>query len=211
MTAEEIIWIWISAIITNVVVSYVFKKTYAYTIIERLLVGSASGYALMLNLRSIQTSGIAPLMAGRYTLIIAFILFILLWSRFIPDISWLARYPTSILIGIGLGIALATGVSGQVLGLSVATFNDVLKAKDAFSMFNALVIVIGTLSSLWYFIYTKEHTGYWGYFVRLGVLYMYVLFGLTFAGQYLASGMERTILAFEYMIRAPLRSLGFPI
>lgn len=211
MNGTDIMWIWFSAIIANVIVSYPFKKTYAYTIIERLLVGSASGYALMLNLRSIGNSGTAPLLAGRYTILIAFGLFFLLWTRFIPKISWLARYPTSILIGIGLGVALATGVSGQVVGLSVATINEFLTAKDLSSMLNAAIIVIGTLSSLWYFIYTKEQTGYWGKFVKLGILYMYVLFGLTFAGQYLASGMERTIIAFEYMIKAPLRTLGIHI
>jgi len=211
MKGIDIMWIWFSAIIANVIVSYQFKKTYAYTLVERLLVGSASGYALMLNLRSIGNSGIAPLMGGRYTLIIAFALFLLLWSRFIPKVSWLARYPTSILIGIGLGIALATGVSGQVVGLSVASISEIVNATDSYSMLNAIIVVVGVLSSLWYFIYTKEQKGYWGTFVKLGILYMYVLFGLTFAGQYLASGMERTIIAFEYMIKAPLRTLGINI
>ena len=211
MTPTEIMWIWVGAIITNTIVSMVFKKTYAYTLVERLLVGSASGYALMLNLRSIQTSGIAPMMGGRTSLIIAFILFLLLWTRFIPNISWLSRYPTSILIGIGLGVALATGVSSQVLGLTLATVNDVLKANDAASLFNGIVILVGTLSSLWYFIYTKEQKGTWSKFVYVGVIFMYILFGMTYAGQYLASGMERTIIAFEYMIKAPLRTLGIAI
>lgn len=211
MTPIEIMWIWVGAIITNTIVSMVFKKTYAYTIVERLLVGSASGYAIMLNLRSIQTSGIAPMVGGRYTLIIAFLIFLLLWTRFIPKISWLSRYPTSILIGIGLGVALATGVSSQVLGLTLATVNDVLKANDLSSMFNGIIILVGTLSSLWYFIYTKEQKGTWSKFVYLGVIFMYILFGMTFAGQYLASGMERTIIAFEYMIKAPLRTLGIAI
>lgn len=211
MTINEIFWIWLAALITNTVVSVVFKKTYVYTLVERLLVGSASGYALMLNLRSIQTSGISPMLGGNYTLILAFIVFLLLWTRFIPSISWLSRYPTSILIGIGLGIALATGVSSQVLGLTVATVNDLLQAKDLSSLIDGIIIVVGTLSSLWYFIYTKEQKGTWGKFVHLGVIFMYILFGMTFAGQYLASGMERTIIAFEYMIKAPLRTLGIII
>ena len=211
MNGIDIMWIWVSCIIANVVVSQPFKRTYAYELVERLLVGSASGYAIMLNLRSIGNSGIAPLMAGRYSLIIAFILFLLLWTRLIPEISWISRYPTSVLIGIGLGVALATGVSGQVVGLSTATISGILTANDIYSLLNAVIVVVGVLSSLWYFIYTKEHSGYWGKFVLLGVLYMYVLFGLTYAGQYLASGMERTIIAFEYMIKAPLRTLGFNI
>ena len=59
--------------------------------------------------------------------------------------------------------------------------------------------------------YTKEQKGTWSKFVYLGVIFMYILFGMTFAGQYLASGMERTIIAFEYMIKAPLRTLGIAI
>lgn len=211
MTITDFIWVWVSAIIANAIVSYVFKKTYVYNLVERILVGSASGYALILNLQSLNVSGVQPLINGRFTLIVAFIAFFMLWSRFITNYSWLSRYPTSLLIGIGLGLALATGVAGQITGLSTATITDVFKAKDWFTTANALIVVLGTVSSLWFFIYTKEHKGYWGRFVFLGILFMYVLFGTSYAGQYLASGMERTIIAFEAMIKAPLRSLGFPI
>jgi len=211
MSIDNIIGIWISALIANIIVLYLFKKTYAYTLVERLLVGSATGYSLIVNMESLNTVGFKPLLAGKYDLIIAFVLFLLLWTRLIPKISWLSRYPTSYLIGIGLGVALSTSISGQIIGLSVSTIAGIVNAKNIYSMINAIIIFIGVISSSCYFIYTKEHTGWWGIFVRIGVLYMYVLFGLAFTGQYMASGMERTLIALEYMIKAPLRTLGIDI
>ena len=211
MTLDEILWIWVGALIANITVSFIFKRTYAFKIAERITVGAASGYSLLIQLRSINNSGIQPIMDGHYSLIIAFILGALFWARLIPKYRWVSRYPTSVMIGIGLGVMLATSVAGQIIGLSVATINDTLQATGPFETFNAVILLIGTLSSLSFFIYTKEQTGAWGAFTKLGILFMYVLFGLAFAGQYLASGMERTIIAFGFMFQAPLRTLGIVI
>ena len=212
MRLEDLILIWIGAIVSNVTVSYVFKKTFIYRYVERLIIGSATGYSLLITMQSISRSGIEPIMAGNYALIIAFILGILLWTRLTRTYGWVSRYPTAIMIGVGMGLMISKTIPGQVLGLATSTITDVSNAgQDFSSIFNAVVLFVGVVTSLTVFIYTKEREGIWGWITKIGILYIYVLFGISFSGQYLASGMERTIIAFEYMIKAPLRTLGIYI
>ena len=48
------------------------------------------------------------------------------------------------------------------------------------SVFNNIIILVGTVSALMYFYFSREQTGSYGKFTRLGIYFLMISFGASF-------------------------------
>lgn len=113
-----ILGIWCGAALTVFAFSFLYKDNPFYRFAESLFVGVSAGYgAAMVVHETFYRDIIVPVMAGfRFTSsdpaawamilhrLVGCTLGLMMWSRFIPRISWLSRWPMGFAIGFGTGV-----------------------------------------------------------------------------------------------------------
>jgi hypothetical protein len=103
---------------------------------------------------------------------------IMLYFRYIPRISWLARIALAVYIGYYVGVLMMQKIHGQVLPQTRDTIMPVTTGGiDA--LWN-LVVIIGVFSVLVYFYFSVEHKGVVGKVSRVGIWFLMISFGASF-------------------------------
>lgn len=169
--------IWVGATLMLFAISYIFKNTILFRIAEYTFIGGAAGHSVVMALQSIQNKAITPIMTGSITMIIALIAGLIMLARFIPNYSWSARWPTAWLIGIGSGLTLRTILQAQFMTQIKLTIGPGIFAGSTTDVIGSLVLIIGLLSVLWYFVFTTEKTGIKGTWATIGRSVLMVAFG----------------------------------
>ena len=101
-------------------------------------------------------------------------------------LSWMARWGIAYTVGMAAGLRaygfLNSNVLGQIKGSAFQIFNSDLPffALASESIFNNFIILIGTISGLMYFYFSREHTGNFGKLSKLGIYFLMVSFGASF-------------------------------
>ena len=165
----------LAAFLTLAIYSFLYKDNPFYKIAEHIFAGISAGYYVGLVWHSIiRQQLILPLfLDGEYLLIIPGILGILMFSRFFPKIAWLSRLSLAFVIGNTAGIYLTQQIHGLVIPQVRSTFL-------ALSTFSGIIMVIGVISTLIYFYFSKEHKGLLGFTAGVGIWFIMVAFGASF-------------------------------
>jgi hypothetical protein len=112
--------------------------------------------------------------------IIPLILGIMMLLSLFPKLSWFARWGIAYVVGMAAGLRsygfLNSNVIGQIKGTAIPLVGDLTPMM----YFNGLIILVGTLSGLLYFYFSKEHTGWFGKVGRLGIYFLMISFGASF-------------------------------
>ena len=160
--------IWVEGLVTIAMLSYVWKENPFYRIAEHLYVGISAGHAVVMAWGNIRDAAVKPMQEeGQLVWIIPILLGVLLYSRYFKGISWIARYPVAVMVGIGTGVAVRGAIHGDFVQqisatISVGSVNDIL----------LLVFVIASLS---YFFFSRELKGPMGTVPQLGRTVLMVL------------------------------------
>lgn len=152
---------------------------------EHLYTGILGGYLFATNWNYIRANAINNIMQGEVVYIVAILLSLMLVARLSREYIWLSRYPVSLTVGVGLGLAMRTTVMSEFLNQITAT---VLPLNN----FNNLVMVIGTVTATAYFIFTTEMEGAYKYVNRSGRVFLLAAFGVTY-GQTVSFRFELVI------------------
>jgi hypothetical protein len=144
--------------------------------------GAANG--ILVNVANVYTKGILPIINGTQIWeIIPIILGVMLASVFFTNRSWIARYPTILMMGVSMG-ALVTGVIGaQILGQISDTMTGLKPGTSTLGLANALLVLFGVVCSILYFTYGKEHTGALGSITKIGRYFLLASLGPFWAGE----------------------------
>ncbi len=159
--------------------SMLYKDNPFFRVGQMAVMGSSISHFILLNMTNVYNNALTPLMSGDTLMVIPLVLGLLMYSRLIKSISWLARYPTSVLIGIGTGVMVAGTVSGQVLDQIAVTITDVLNGGGI----NSMIIAVGVVTSITFFIFTKEHTGAVGTSAKIGRKFLMISLGANWSGE----------------------------
>lgn len=145
---------------------------------QAILMGVQSGYVLMINMEFYYERGILRI-PTEFHYIIPVILGILIFARLYEPTRWLYRYPMSILVGAMLGVSIRTTVFSQLLDQMKGNFPPAapLVGVPAGDAVNNLIIIIGTLSAIIFFVFSRQFTGPERYIHRLGRLFLLSAFG----------------------------------
>ena len=142
----------ITALATIAIYSYIlYKENPVYKFAEATMIGIALGNGTCMALQSLWKSGVLSFTGGNYLLIIPLLVGLLIFLQHAPrPYVRLAQWPISLLTGIGLAIAIRG--SGHTY-----IYNQVKACFVPLTLNNA-VIVIGVITSLFYFVYTIDVT-----------------------------------------------------
>ncbi|MCK4591162.1 MAG: hypothetical protein KAT86_05360 [Candidatus Latescibacteria bacterium] len=167
--------VWIAALLTLCILSFLYKDNPFYKFAEHLFVGVSAGYVVALTYHNtlIPNLFVPLLKQGDYILIIPLILGIMMLLRLFPKVGWISRWPLAFIVGVTAGFWLITYLQS----------NGLVQIRETLRPFNTLgniVIAIGVLTGLTYFFFSKEHKGLFGKTAKVGIWFLMVTFGASF-------------------------------
>jgi hypothetical protein len=164
----------ITALFTLAIFSFLYKDNPVYRFAEHVFAGLSAGYYAGLIFQSVLVQQLwVPLAGGHAWLIIPGCLGVLTFARLSQKWSWLSRVALAFVIGANSGILLMQQLHGLVLPQVSQTFLDMGTIKGA-------LIVVGVVSTLIYFYFSKPHKGVLGGIATLGIWFIMVSFGAHF-------------------------------
>jgi hypothetical protein len=129
-----------------------------------------------------------PLLQGKnLTLIIPVILGLLLYAQFTRPTRWIIKYPLAIITSVGLSIALS-GVPTANIIVQLRSIALPLTTGNAYDAVNALVVIVGVITVLSYFTFTREHKGPLGVSAKIGRYFLMLGFGAGFGMAVISQG-----------------------
>lgn len=198
--------IWISALLTLAVFSYLYRDNVFYKLAESIIVGVSAGYWIVLNVWEVLIAkvlvkvapgvaryaflpDISPDTKPDYIYIIPVVLGCLVFCRLIPRIGWLGRFPLAFVVGMTAGLKLILilnadfiqQIKSTVLPLIVFAAAETGRQIDWKQSIQNIVLVFSVIASLTYFYFSVEHKGIVGKISRAGVWVLMISFGASFA------------------------------
>jgi hypothetical protein len=144
--------------------------------------GAANGILVTYN--NIYNSGIVPILNGTKIYMIIPILFGLLAAAvFVTRISWLTRYPTMFMMGISMGLMVTGTIGSQIIGQISDTMTGLTPGTSLPNLINAILVLIGVVSSTLYFVYGRQQKGAFRTLTRLGRYFLLASLGPGWAGE----------------------------
>ena len=182
MALSHNIWVWVAVFFTLSVYTFLWKDNPLFKLAESVTVGVGMGFAIVqwwdLSLKGRFWIPLTTDFSHRFHLIIPAILGILMITRIIPKLSWLSRYALAFTMGAGSGFALPRVIQTSILQQLYATMLPINFSLHGI-LYN-IVIIVGVLSGLMYFFFSKEHKGVFGGIANVGIWFLMVGFGATF-------------------------------
>ena len=198
--------VWVAALLTLCVFSYLYKDNAFYKLAESTIVGVSAGYWIVLSFWEVLVAKVLVKLApdvARYAFlpdtpadartdylyIVPVILGCLVFCRLIPKIAWLGRWPLAFVVGTTAGLKLILflnadfiqQVRSTILPFVVLTTDKSKAVFDWNQSVQNIVLVASVLSSLTYFYFSVEHKGVVGRISRVGVWVLMMSFGASFA------------------------------
>ena len=171
----DVIGIWIAALLTLGIFSFLWKDNPLYKFCEHLFVGVSLGYYIAYYYHN----GVIPKLyfplvhQHNYFYIIPAFLGLLYFSRFFRKYAYLSRWPMAFVLGAGSGLSIPAIIQARIIRQMQGTMIDTLTVSS-------VVVVVGVLTTLAYFFFSKEHKGFLRVASGIGIVYIMVGFGATF-------------------------------
>ena len=213
--------VWIAALLTLCIFSFLYKDNPFYKFAEHLFVGVSAGYYIVLNFwtvvmpnmwdpltRGLAGHGVNAARDGflsaelgdyRGYMLIPGLLGLLLFTHFFGRIGWLSRWPLAVIIGVYAGIKTTGFAQGDFVAQVQGSLQPLWTGSAATSL-NAVIFTVGLITSLLFFFYSREHTGALGRASRLGVYFLMVGFGAGY-GYTVMSRVSLLIGRFQFLLQ----------
>ena len=183
MAISTSIWVWIAALLTLAVFSFLYKDNIVYKLVEALFVGVSAGYSIVIIVKHSFIPNIwNPLFVQKNLLyLIPFLLGLLFFSMLSKKTAYLTRIPFAFLLGTGAGFALPLVFQTNVVEQVKGTMLFAPSHYSDMSMFlNAIVIFVGVITVLFYFFFSRSQNGKYNIFVKTGIAFIMIGFGASF-------------------------------
>ncbi len=183
----DIIGAWLIVLMTLSIFSYLYGDNIFYKSAEHIFVGISAGYIFAITF----WDQIYPNLLGRLfpsyidagyefeiSYVIPFILGIFMVLRLVPSLSWLARISIAYIVGMAAGLKFYVFINSNIL-IQIKS-SAINLNSSALDIVNQVIILIGVLSGLVYFFFSKEHKGTIGKISKLGIYFLMIKFGASF-------------------------------
>ena len=178
------IGIWIGVFLTFAIFSFLYKDNPFYKIAEQIFIGISAGYWFIYTIYYILIPNLfVPVttdLANNFLLLIPAFLGILMLCRLIPSIDWVSRYALAVVVGTTAGLFFKTYLQSDVLNQLTATIINPFASSNAVQIIGELILIIGTLTGIVYFFFSKKHEGAFGTTARVGIYFLMISFGAAF-------------------------------
>lgn len=187
--------IFVGALLTIAIFSFLYKENPLYRFAEHLVVGATVGIGVVYTVNNmvipyVWQPYLKPIFTGNFGdvqwwITFPFVIGLGWLTRFHPQHSWLSRYPIAFTMGLSSGMGIPLTVKSSILVQLRSTMSPLYAiAKgggiDWLPTMNAIIIFVGVLSVLLYFYFSKPHKGVYGRFTSLGIWILMISFGASF-------------------------------
>jgi hypothetical protein len=199
--------VWVSALLTLMVFSFLWRDNPFYKFAEHLFVGVSAAYWMVVGFwTTLWPRVIVPLIPGAVKVVrpdapvgefeaaalIPAGLGLLMLSRLMPRFSHWARWPTAFIMGTTAGYAVVRYVRSDILFQVRAAIGEgvLLRGSDGSidvgETIGAVVFLLGTISALIYFMNTRREGNITTPTARFGLFILMVTFGASFGSAVMA-------------------------
>lgn len=198
----------VAGLLTLAILTFLYRDNPIYKMAESLLIGVSIGYILVITWTSaLMALLFRPLFGGgEVWLLLPLLLGLLMFGRLHRRTALLSRIPIGVLIGSGAGVAIPAMLDARTLKQLSATVGPVMTDSGAIDL-SMIVVLVGVLSTLVYFYFSREQVGWWGRTARVGTWFLMVFFGTTF-GYTVMSRMSTFIGRMEFLLTDFLRIIN---
>jgi hypothetical protein len=180
----SVLGIWLGAVFTFAIFSFLYKDNPFYKIAEQIFVGLSAGYwfvytiffILMPNLFDPLTEDFST----NWIKIVPAILGIMMLMRLIPKTEWVSRFPIALVIGTTSGVFFLRYLKSDVLNQMTATMINPFAGGNWIVIIGQIMLVVGTITGVVYFYFSKKHEGLFGATAKLGIYFLMISFGAAF-------------------------------
>ncbi len=187
----NVLWTWIAAGLTLAIFSFLYKDNPFYKFAEHIYVGSSAAFWFiylwyfdikpkLLDAWAMNTG------FEKYILIVPAILSVMMLTRFIPQIAWISRWAIAFTVGMGAGLGITGALQGFLVPQVQATMLPLWEPVSSSTLYNLghslnnLLLVLGTITAIFYFYFSREHKGGLGVLSKIGITFIMVAFGASF-------------------------------
>lgn len=190
----------IAGLLTLAILSFLYRDNPIYKFAEFLLVGVSVGYALVIAWKSAMMDLLfTPLFGdGDLSLLLPLVLGLMMFGRFHSKTNFISRIPLAVLIGSGAGAAIPAMLGPRIL-TQVSGSVVPLAGEGGSPDWSGIIVLIGVLSTLAYFFFSREHRGPLGVASKAGTWFLMIFFGTTF-GYTVMSRMSTFIGRAEFLL-----------
>ncbi|MDP8232284.1 MAG: hypothetical protein P9L91_06390 [Candidatus Zophobacter franzmannii] len=176
--------VWMGVVLTFAIFSFLYKDNPLYKVAEQIFVGLSAGYWFVYTIYFIMIPNLYSKLTEDFTgnalLIIPAILGIMMLIRIIPKFEWPSRYPISLLMGTTAGLSFMLFIKSDLIQQLVATMINPFAADNPAQVFGEILMIVGTVTGLAYFYFSKKHEGVFGVTAKVGIYFLMVSFGAAF-------------------------------
>lgn len=193
--------VWIAALMTLAVLSFLWRDNPAYKLAESVVVGVSAGYVMSVAVwQSLVNPLFGKLLPGLtreflspglttvdrdWWALVPLALGMLLLCRLSARISWVGMFPLAFVVGVFSGWRFVQYVESDLLAQVATMFAPIhvpgaTGAEAVGGALCAVLLLVGVLSVLAYFFFSLEHKGPVGGAARVGIWYLMVTFGASF-------------------------------
>ncbi len=198
---DRTIGLWLAAFFTLAVFSFLAGDNPAYKFTESIVIGVSAGYWMVVafweTLVPKLLANLAPDMVKAWCMpnleggafnpiaLIPLGLGIMLLSQLTPLGRHVGRWPLAFVIGTFAGLKMVSHVESDIIEQVRATMLPLVAFEDdgsfaAWASIRNVLIIVGVLCTLAYFVFSVEHKGAVGRAARVGVWFLMITFGSAF-------------------------------
>lgn len=189
----EVFGLWLAALLTIGIISFLYKDNILYRISESIFIGASAGFWFVTvfwdNMYKKCLSQLGSFEGWQWLVPwFGLLLGCLMLCRLINKIGWIARWPLAFVVGATAGIYMMMYFYSNAMKQIAATILPGAGTPSAQPVFSGdltaiianVVIAIGTFTGLVYFFFSKEHKGWFGGTAKVGIWFLMVTFGASF-------------------------------
>jgi hypothetical protein len=164
-----------TAFFTLALYSFLYRDNPLFKLAEHVFAGLSAGYYFGLIFHSVIVQQLWMPLTGDHDWLLVFpaLLGAFLFARYVPRFSSLARLSLAFVIGSTAGITVTQQLHGLILP-------QVARTLLPLTSINNVLLIVGVLSTLIYFYFSKPHTGPLGWVASGGIGFIMVAFGAHF-------------------------------
>jgi hypothetical protein len=157
---SEVFAMWIAALLTLMVYSYLLADNPLFRLAQHLFVGSSVGYAVVVVVHNVLRPRLAdPLLqdpGANWPYLLPLLLGLLMLSKAKGSLAWLGNGSMAFLFGVGAALAIGGALVGSLLPQIQASWVSLSPATagGAMAAVNNLLLAVGTIGALAYFYFT---------------------------------------------------------
>ena len=177
MDTTDLIASFVASVLTIMVLSYLIGDNPLFKLVMHLLIGVAAGYVGAVAVHNVLIPGlIEPILEAGLpgladpqlivTVIVPLILVVLLFLKVAPSTARYGTVSMVLLVGVGAAVIVGGAITGTLIPLTLdsmdtlnpSAVNQLTGESGIERLLNVIIVLIGTLTTLFYFRFTVRKT-----------------------------------------------------